>query len=157
MRNLNEAVLYPGMGMIEASNISVGRGTDTPFEVVGAPWISGKALASYLNEREISGVRFIPISFTPLSSVYANQQCAGISLIVTDRDALDSPELGLEIASALQKLYPMQYKVAGVDNLMLNKSSLDAVAAGADPRMIVEQWQDNIEQFKKIRSKYLIY
>jgi uncharacterized protein YbbC (DUF1343 family) len=157
MRDLNEAVLYPGVGMIEASNISVGRGTDTPFEVVGAPWINGKALASYLNEREISGVRFVPISFTPSSSVYANQQCAGISLIVTDRDALDSAELGLEIASALQKLYPAQYKVAGVDNLMLNKSSLDAVAAGDDPRMIAEQWQDNIEQFGKIRSKYLIY
>lgn len=161
MRDLNEATLYPGIGMIEASNISVGRGTDTPFEVVGAPWIGGKTggktLARYLNERQISGVRFVPISFTPSSSIYAGQQCGGISLIITDRDSLDSPELGLEIASALQTLYPTQYKIAGVDNLMVSKASLDAVAAGADPRMIAEQWQDRLEQFEKTRGKYLIY
>lgn len=157
MRNLNEATLYPGVGMIEAGNISVGRGTDTPFEVVGAPWIDGKVLAHYLNERQMSGVRFVPVNFTPSASVYADQQCSGINLIVTDRDALDSPELGLELASALQKLYPAQFKITGVDTLMVNKSSLAAIAAGVDPRMIAESWQDEIEQFEKTRTKYLIY
>ncbi len=157
MRDLNEATFYPGVGMIEASNISVGRGTDTPFEVVGAPWIDGKILAYYLNKRQLSGVRFVPTSFMPSSSVYANEQCGGVSLIVTDRDSLDSPELGLEIASALQALYPAQYKVAGVDRLMVSKATLDAVAAGTDPRLIAEEWQDKLEQFEKIRSKYLLY
>jgi uncharacterized protein YbbC (DUF1343 family)/CubicO group peptidase (beta-lactamase class C family) len=160
MRSLNEATLYPGIGMIEATNISVGRGTDTPFEVVGAPWINltdSVTLARSLNSRDLAGVRFIPISFTPNSSVYANQLCGGVNIVVTDRNALDAPELGLEIASALQSLYPNQYKIAGLDTLMRNRASLDAIAKGEDPRRVAEQWQDEIEQFEAIRSKYLIY
>ena len=118
MRNLTEATLYPGLGMIEGTSVSVGRGTDTPFELLGAPWIVPKALAEYLNEREISGVRFVPLSFTPGSSIHAGQQCGGVNVIVTDRDALDAPELGLEIAAALHHLYPDQYKLAAIDGLM---------------------------------------
>jgi uncharacterized protein YbbC (DUF1343 family)/CubicO group peptidase (beta-lactamase class C family) len=157
MRSLNEATLYPGIGMIEATNISVGRGTDTPFEVVGAPWIDAGTLARALNAREIGGVRFVPISFTPTSSEYADQRCGGVNIIVTDRNALDAPELGIEIASALHALYPDQYKIAGIDTLMRSKASLDAVAQGEDPRRIAEQWQDQIEQFTAMRSKYLLY
>ena len=157
MRNLNEAVLYPGIGMIEATNISVGRGTDTPFEVVGAPWIDPIVLAQYLNAREISGVRFVPVNFTPNSSNYANEKCGGVNIVITDRNALDAPELGAEVASALQKLYPGQYKIARLDSLMVNKTSFDAIAAGEDPRRIAEQWQDSIEQFEAVRTKYLLY
>ena len=157
MRSLNEAVLYPGIGMIEATNVSVGRGTDTPFEVLGAPWISSITLASYLNERDISGVRFIPISFTPKSSEYADQVCGGVNIEVVDRNALDAPELGIEIASALQKLYPDKYKITRLDSLMVNKESFDAIAKGEDPRRVVEQWQDDIEKFQTLRAKYLLY
>ncbi|HEX4321417.1 MAG TPA: serine hydrolase [Acidobacteriaceae bacterium] len=157
MRSLNEATLYPGIGMIEATNISVGRGTDTPFELVGAPWIDGMPLARYLNARELSGVRFVPVRFTPDGSVYANKPCGGVNLVVTDRNALDAPELGLEIVSALRQLYPGQYKTAGLDRLMRSKASLDAVEKGEDPRRIAEDWQDAIEQFEKVRAKYLIY
>jgi uncharacterized protein YbbC (DUF1343 family)/CubicO group peptidase (beta-lactamase class C family) len=157
MRSLNEATLYPGIGMIEGTNISVGRGTDTPFELLGAPWIDSTTLARALNEREISGVRFVPVTFTPASSVYANKQCGGVNILVTDRNALDAPEMGLEIASALLRLYPEQYKIAGLDTLMVNKASADAVAAGEDPRRIAEQWQDAIEQFQAIRTKYILY
>ena len=160
MRSLNEATLYPGIGMIEYTNISVGRGTDTPFEVVGAPWINlteSITLARYLNARDLSGARFVPISFTPASSEYANQQCGGINIVVTDRNALDAPELGLEIVSALQSLYPDKYKIAGLDSLMRSKASLDAVAKGEDPRRIAEQWQDEIDQFMSLRAKYLLY
>ena len=157
MRSLNEAVLYPGIGMIEATNISVGRGTDTPFEVVGAPWIDPIALAQYLNAREISGVRFVPVNFTPNSSNYANEKCGGINIVVTDRNALDVPELGAEVASALQKLYPNHYKIARLDSLMVSKASFDAIAAGEDPRRVAGQWQDSIEQFEAIRTKYLLY
>jgi uncharacterized protein YbbC (DUF1343 family)/CubicO group peptidase (beta-lactamase class C family) len=157
MRSLNEATLYPGIGMIETTNISVGRGTDTPFEVVGAPWINSSALARFLNARDLSGVRFVPVSFTPSSSEYANQLCGGVNIVVTDRNALDAPELGIEIASALQSLYPVEYKIAGLDTLMRNKATLDALVHGEDPRRIAEQWQDAIEQFMTLRAKYLLY
>lgn len=157
MRNLTEATLYPGLGMIEGSNVSVGRGTDTPFELVGAPWITPSVLARYLNEREISGVRFVPVSFTPNGSVYAGQKCGGVNLVVTDRDALDAPELGLEIAAALHDLYPNEYKLAAIDGLMRNKATLDALTAGEDPRRIAEVWQDDLDQFKNLRTKYLLY
>ena len=160
MRSLTEAELYPGIGMIETTNISVGRGTDTPFEIVGAPWInqSGSiALARFLNARDISGVRFIPITFTPASSIYANQLCGGVNIELTDRNSLDAPELGAEIASVLQHLYPDQYKIAGLDTLMVNKASLEALASGEDPRRVAEEWQDEIEKFEAIRTKYLLY
>jgi uncharacterized protein YbbC (DUF1343 family) len=157
MRSLAEAELYPGIGMIEATNISVGRGTDTPFELVGAPWIDAVTLARYLNAREIGGVRFIPTTFTPTTSIYANQQCSGVNIELTDRNALDAPELGLEVASALLHLYSDHYKIEKLDTLMVNKASLDAVSAGEDPRRIAEQWQDQIETFDVVRTKYLIY
>jgi uncharacterized protein YbbC (DUF1343 family)/CubicO group peptidase (beta-lactamase class C family) len=157
MRSLTEASLYPGIGMIESTNISVGRGTDTPFEVVGAPWIDSITLSKYLNAREIAGVRFVPIHFTPTSSNYASQLCGGVNIVLSDRDSLDAPELGAEIVSALLKLYPSQFQIAKLDTLMVNKASLNALTAGEDPRRIAESWQDQIEQFNLIRSKYLLY
>jgi uncharacterized protein YbbC (DUF1343 family) len=157
MRSLTEATLYPGIGMIEASNISVGRGTDTPFELVGAPWVNALGLAKYLNAREIGGVRFVPIEFTPDSSLYVNEKCGGVQIVVTDRNVLDAPELGIEFAAVLQNLYPGNYKIAGVDTLMTNKASFDAIAAGEDPRRVAEGWIDGLERFQALRAKYLIY
>jgi uncharacterized protein YbbC (DUF1343 family)/CubicO group peptidase (beta-lactamase class C family) len=157
MRSLAEAILYPGIGMVETTNVSVGRGTDTPFELVGAPWIVPLDFARYLNAREIGGVRFVPVYFTPASSMYAGEKCGGVNIMLTDRNALDAPELGLEVASALQKLYPAQFKITGLDVLMVNKSSFDALAAGEDPRRIAESWRDTQEKFKTIRARYLIY
>jgi uncharacterized protein YbbC (DUF1343 family)/CubicO group peptidase (beta-lactamase class C family) len=157
MRSLTEAILYPAVGMIETTNISVGRGTDTPFELVGAPWIVPQNLAQYLNAREIGGVRFVPVYFTPSSSMYAGQKCGGVNIVLTDRNALDGPELALEITAALQKLYPGQFKIAGIDTLMVNKATLDALAAGEDPRRIAESWRDRLERFQAIRARYLIY
>jgi uncharacterized protein YbbC (DUF1343 family)/CubicO group peptidase (beta-lactamase class C family) len=157
MRNLTEATLYPGIGMIEASNISVGRGTDTPFEMVGAPWVKASELASYLDAREIAGVRFIPVEFTPDSSTYALEKCGGVQIIITERNMLDAPELGIEVAAALQSLYPNDYKASGLDVLMVNNASMDAISAGQDPRRVAEQWIDALERFEVVRSKYLIY
>jgi uncharacterized protein YbbC (DUF1343 family) len=157
MRNLTEAVLYPGIGLIEATNVSVGRGTDTPFEVVGAPWVDAAELARYLNAREIGGVRFVPVRFTPVSSEYAGQACGGVNIVVTDRNALDAPELGVEMASALLKLYPQQYKLDGLDALMVNKGSVDALARGEDPRRIAEDWRAAVEKFEAMRAQYLLY
>jgi uncharacterized protein YbbC (DUF1343 family) len=114
-------------------------------------------LSQYLNARELGGVRFVPVHFTPTSSNYANELCAGVNLVVTDRNALDAPELGAEIASALLKLYPTQYKIANLDTLMVNHASFEAIAAGEDPRRIAEEWQDSIVQFESLRAKYLLY
>ena len=157
LRSLTEAVLYPGVGMIEGTNLSVGRGTDTPFEVVGAPWIDAVVLAKYLNEREIEGVRFVPVRFTPSASVYAGAECGGVNIVLTDRNALDAPEMGAEIAAALLQLYPKSFELAGLDTLIRNKESLDALAAGEDPRRLAERWQDGIDRFEKTRIKYLLY
>jgi uncharacterized protein YbbC (DUF1343 family) len=157
MRSLEEATLYPGMGMIETSNVSVGRGTDTPFEVVGAPWVNAVELARYLNGREIAGVRFVPVRFTPAAAVYAHEECGGVNVMVTDRDALDAPELGAEVAAALLALYPDKYKIDGIDTLMINRASLEALKRGEDPRRVAEDWREGIERFEAIRAKYLIY
>ncbi len=157
MRNLTEAILYPGIGILEATNVSVGRGTDTPFEVLGAPWIQSVALASYLNQRFITGVRFAPVEFTPGVSIYAQQKCGGVNIIVTDRNALDAPELGIEIASALHSLYPNQFDMKNLDNLMVNDATLEAISAGDDPRRIWADWIGSIDAFKSVRAKYLLY
>jgi uncharacterized protein YbbC (DUF1343 family) len=157
MRSVTEATLYPALGLIETTNVSVGRGTQTPFELVGAPWVDALALARTLNAREISGVRFVPVHFTPASSVYVHEQCGGVNVVVTDRNALDGPELGIEIAAALRKMYPDQYKIAGLDTLLVNRESQTALEAGEDPRRVAEEWRESGEQFEKVRAKYLIY
>jgi uncharacterized protein YbbC (DUF1343 family) len=157
LRDLNEATLYPGVGMIEGTNVSVGRGTDTPFEVVGSPWIKGGELAAYLNGRDIQGVRFVPVVFTPSSSNFAGEPCKGVNLLVLDRNTLDSPELGIELASALHKLYPNEYKLERMAELLVNQAVFEAIVAGEDPRRIAEDWQERLEGFVRLREKYLLY
>jgi len=157
LRSLTEATLYPGIGMIETTNVSVGRGTDTPFELVGAPWVDANDLAGFLNSRQIDGVRFVPVNFTPAASAYANQKCGGVNIVVTERDSLDGPELGLEIAAALQHLYPQRFKIEQLDVLMRNHAVLSALVAGEDPRRIAEDLQDAANGFIAKREKYLLY
>ena len=157
MRSLTEAALYTGIGILEATNISVGRGTDTPFELVGAPWIHATELAEYLNGRRIGGVRFVPVEFTPAADAYAQKKCGGVNIIMTDRNGLDAPEMGIEIASALHALYPDQYEMKKLDNLMLNDASAKAIGAGVDPRRVGTEWNDAIETFRAVRAKYLLY
>jgi uncharacterized protein YbbC (DUF1343 family)/CubicO group peptidase (beta-lactamase class C family) len=157
LRSLTEATLYPGVALIEGTNVSVGRGTDTPFEVLGAPWIKSRELAAYLNGRDIQSVRFVPIVFTPSSSNYASERCEGVNLIVLDRNTLESPELGIELASALHKLYPTDFKLERMSDLLVNQGVLDAIGAGEDPRRIAEEWQERLEEFVRLREKYLLY
>jgi len=157
LRSVTEAALYPAVGLVEGTNISVGRGTDTPFELLGAPWIKGRELAAYLNERGIAGVRFVPVTFTPTASNYAGQKCEGVNFLLTDRNALDSPELGIELAAALRKLYPADYKMDRLIELLLNQSVYDGLLAGKDPRRIAQDWQEELEKFEVVRKKYLIY
>jgi len=157
LRSLNEATLYPGVALVEGTNVSVGRGTDTPFELLGAPWINAGELAQYLNAREISGVRFVPVSFTPDTSNYSGQKCHGVNIIVIERNGFDAPELGIELASALHKLYPEQYHMERMIELLVNQSVFDAIAKGEDPRRIAEDWREPLEKFQQLRQKYLIY
>ncbi len=157
LRSLTEGTLYPGVGMIEGANVSVGRGTDTPFEVVGAPWIKGRELAAYLNARSIQSVRFVPIVFTPSSSNFAGVRCEGVNLILLDRNTLESAELGIELASALHKLYPNDFKLERMADLLVNQAVFDAIGAGEDPRRIAEDWQERLDAFVRMRENYLLY
>ncbi len=157
LRSVTEAALYPGVALIEGTNVSVGRGTDTPFELVGAPWIKGRELAAYLNARGLAGVRFVPVIFTPTASNYSGQKCEGVNLVLLERNALDAPEMGIELAAALKKLYPADYKIDRMPELLVNQAAWDAMLAGQDPRRIAQDWQDGLEKFELIRKKYLIY
>jgi len=157
MRSLNEATLYPGIGLLETTNVSVGRGTDTPFEVVGAPWIDGQQLASYLNSQRIAGLRFVPLRFTPTTSVFKGEECSGVNIIVTDRDRFRPVTSGLEIAVALRKLYPLQWKVDSYLRLLANADSLERLKRGDSAGDIVGSWRNSLEEFRKVRARVLIY
>jgi uncharacterized protein YbbC (DUF1343 family) len=157
LRSVTEAALYPGVGLIEGTNVSVGRGTDTPFEVVGAPWMKSRELSGYLNGRGIAGVRFVPVTFTPTASVYSGLKCEGVNLVLTERNALDAPELGIELAAALRKLYPADFKMERMTELLVNQAAYDGLVAGEDPRRIAQDWQEKLEKFELVRKKYLIY
>ena len=157
LRSLTAAALYPGVALIEGTNVSVGRGTDAPFEVVGAPWMKGRDLAVYLNARAISGVRFVPTSFEPTASMYQGQKCQGVNLVLLDRNTFDAPELGLELASALKKLYPGDFKIERMADLLVNRAAFDALSAGQDPRRIAQDWMDALNEFMKRRTPYLLY
>jgi uncharacterized protein YbbC (DUF1343 family) len=143
--------------MVEGSNVSVGRGTTTPFELLGAPWVNGEELASYLNDRNIQGVRFMPVDFTPNSSLFKNQLCHGVRIVLFDRQVLDSPALGIEIASALHRLYPNDFLLYKTMGLIGSREVLKAIQEGQDPTSIVQNWQGPLEQFCHLRSKYLLY
>jgi uncharacterized protein YbbC (DUF1343 family) len=157
LRTLTEAILYPGVAMVESSNVSVGRGTTTPFELLGAPWINGEELASYLNSREIKGIRFMPAEFTPVGSSFKNQLCHGVQIVLLDRQVLDSPALGIEIASALYHLYPKDFQLDKTLGLIGSREVLQAIKDGRDPAAIAQNWQEPLEQFYKLRSKYFLY
>jgi uncharacterized protein YbbC (DUF1343 family) len=157
MRNLIQATVYPGIGAIEGTNISVGRGTDTPFEQIGAPWIDGVQLAEGLNARGIAGVRFYPVRFTPASSKYAGQDCQGVFIIVTDRSALRPVRLGLEVAAMLHKLYGRAYELESSDRLLGSKEAVTRIRAGEDPQAIAAAWAAGEARWRLLRAKYLLY
>ena len=158
LRSLRQATLYPGIGILERTNLSVGRGTDTPFEWVGAPWMDARAAAAYLNARHIPGVRFIPVQFTPGGTYpFHGQLCKGVEFLVTDRYLLDSPELGLEVASALYKLFPQSFQIDKIDQLLLNQGAVQALKAGQDPRKVTQDDRNALEEFKRGRAAALLY
>ncbi len=157
LRRLEQAVLYPGVAMVEAANVSVGRGTDTPFEVMGAPWIDGKALAQYLGARAIAGVRFEAVTFTPREWTFARQPCQGIRIHLTDRNRLDSPLLGIELMAALQRLHSDRFAIDRTLGMIGSRESLAAIKAQVDPREIAPTWSPALDEFRARRESSLLY
>jgi uncharacterized protein YbbC (DUF1343 family) len=158
MRSLNAATLYPGVAMLEYSkNYSVGRGTDSPFEQVGADWINGHDLAAFLNGRYIPGVRVYPTRFRPTSSNFAGKLIQGVRFVVTDRNSFDSTRLGLELGYALEKLYPGKIPWDSNRILIGDHEVIAAGKSAVDPRTTVQKMQDSLAAFMKLREKYLLY
>ena len=157
MRTLYAATLYPGIGAFESTNISVGRGTDTPFEHVGAPWIDGNRLAEALNARQLPGLRFYPVQFTPTSSKFANQECQGVFIVITDRNAVRPVRLGVELAAALMKLFPGELQIDLARRLFGSTAGLDRIKTGDDPAAIAASWTAAEARWRLLRAKYLLY
>jgi uncharacterized protein YbbC (DUF1343 family) len=156
MRSLKQAILYPGIGLLERA-LSVGRGTDTPFEVVGAPYIDDVALAAELNAAGLPGVRFVPIRFTPKASVHQDAVCGGVYILLTDRDRCQVVDVGIQIALTLYRLYPDAFDPARMAHLLLDPATLAAIKADAPLAAIRAAWQADLEDFKRRRAPFLLY
>jgi uncharacterized protein YbbC (DUF1343 family)/CubicO group peptidase (beta-lactamase class C family) len=157
MRSLTEATLYPGIGLLETTNLSVGRGTDTPFEVIGAPWVDGRRLAAVLSARKIPGVTFTPIHFTPASSTFGGERCGGVRFTVTDRDALRPVTLGIELAVALRSLYPVDWKREKLIALLANRDTFERIERGESAAAIEKSWARPQGEFRIRRAPILLY
>lgn len=157
LRGLEAATLYPGVALVEGANVSVGRGTPTPFELVGAPWISSAELAEYLERRQIPGVRFSPADFIPESGTFKGKHCHGIRIELTDRNRLDPVRAGIEIIAALRHLYPDFFRLDATLAMIGSKHVLEAIRTGQDPENIVASWQGQLETFMHLRANYLLY
>jgi uncharacterized protein YbbC (DUF1343 family)/CubicO group peptidase (beta-lactamase class C family) len=157
MRNLIQATLYPGIGAFESTNISVGRGTDTPFEQIGAPWIDGVELSEALNARGLPGIRFYPVRFTPTANKYSGQECQGVFMVVTNRAVLRPVRVGVEVASLLQKMYGSKFELDAAERLFGSKEGLARIRAGDDPATIAQSWNAGESRWRLLRNQYLIY
>ncbi len=157
MRSLTEALLYPGVGLLEATNIATGRGTDTPFERLGAPWINPAKFAAALNTSTIPGVRFVPIYFTPRERQYAGLRCGGVQILVTNWSDFDPVRLGLAIALELHKEYSEKWKADGLKGLLADRKTYDDITSGRPLVEIMERWSAELAEFQKVRVRYLLY
>jgi uncharacterized protein YbbC (DUF1343 family)/CubicO group peptidase (beta-lactamase class C family) len=157
MRSLTQAFLYPGIGLLETTNLSVGRGTDTPFEIIGAPWLDGQKLAAELNAQGLAGVTFVPITFTPASSKFANEKCGGVNIAITDRARFEPLHAGFAIAAALRKLYPSEWETKGYARLLGSEKTLQAVQDGKSAKEILEVAREGVSDFQRRRLTFLLY
>lgn len=157
MRSLTEAILYPGIGLLETTNLSVGRGTATPFELLGAPWLDGERFALELNRLNLPGVRFAALLFTPDASKFEGELCGGVSIIITARARFESVRTGIEIALKLRQLYADEWEFDAYDRLLVNKSVLEAIRSGRSYPEIEAIFHDELMEFIRRRSPFLIY
>jgi uncharacterized protein YbbC (DUF1343 family) len=157
LRTLNAAFLYPGIEILQAGGVSVGRGTDTPFEILGAPWIHADEFAVALASRKIAGVSFAPAQFTPSDGLYRGESCQGVKIIITKRDQLQSMRMGLEIADVLHRMYPDKFQLDKIIELLGSQSTIDRLKRGDPPAEIVAGWSAELDKFRAMREKYLLY
>ncbi|QDU75617.1 Esterase EstB [Bremerella volcania] len=157
MRNLAQAMIYPGVGLLETTNVSVGRGTDTPFEVLGAPWIDGPSLATRINSYNVSGVKVIGVEFIPDSSKYEGEPCGGVNFIITDWKTFRPLDLGWATASSIRALYPNDWETDRLPVLLGNESVKQKILQAQSPQDISAAYQDSIYEFAKRREPFLIY
>ena len=157
MRSLTEALLYPGVGLLESTNLATGRGTDTPFERVGAPWIDCARWAVTLNNLDMAGVRFVPIHFTPRERQFTGLSCGGVQILITDRDKFDPIALGLGMAVTLQALYPGQWESEGFQTMLANRATYEAMKNGASLDRLKETYRVELDAFRQRREPHLIY
>jgi uncharacterized protein YbbC (DUF1343 family) len=157
MRSLTQAALYPGVGLLETTNLSVGRGTDTPFEMVGAPWLDGRAFAIAMNRQGLPGVRFVPVRFVPRSSVFSGERCVGVNILIVDRARFSPVRTGIAMAAALRSAYPSQWKAEAYGRLLANRQIHQLLLAGASPNQMELSWREGLERFKARRRRYLLY
>jgi uncharacterized protein YbbC (DUF1343 family) len=157
LRSLNQAVLYPGVALVEGTNVSVGRGTDTPFEIVGAPYVAGDALAAAMERTGLPGVRFQATSFTPKSTVFANEKCSGVKITITDRARFEPVKMGVALAMTLRTLYPTTFHSNDVNRLLANKNAMNAIAADKTLAEVLATWDKDLAAFRTKREKYLVY
>ncbi len=157
MRSLTEALIYPGVGLLELSNLATGRGTDTPFERLGAPWIDPVTFARNLNDRGLPGVRFTPIRFTPEERQYAGQECGGVQVAITDRGRFEPVGAGIAIAGALRQLHRDAWKPAGFARMLADDATAAALLAGRPLPEIEAGWRTGLDDFRAVRAKYLLY
>ncbi len=157
MRRLPAAALYPGVGLLEFTNVSVGRGMDTPFEIFGAPYIHARVFASALNAEALPGVRFVPAEFTPSASVFAGATCGGVQILVVDRDAIDAVRVGLTLALTLRRLYQHEWQPEKLMTLLVNQEAYDGVTAGRSYARIAAAWADDLQAFGERAEKWKLY
>ena len=157
LRTTKGSVLYPGIEILQASGVSVGRGTQTPFEEFGAPWMDGDAVAAALNERHLPGLRFTSKSFIPIGGPHSGERCGGVSILVTDRFTARSMRLGLEISEILQKLNPKDFDTAKLVGLVGNADTVQQAQNGVPPEKIIASWSDALKAFDQTRRKYFLY
>lgn len=157
MRNLTQATIYPAIGLLEASNLSVGRGTDQPFEYFGAPWIDELKLADALNQASIPGLRFIPMRFTPDTREFKDQECKGVYVLVTDREAVEPAQTGLTIAWHLRRLFGDAFKIDLVGKMLMNDEVMSALKTTQDPTRLSALWAEELRRFDRTRSRFLLY
>ena len=157
MPTLDTAVVYPGGVLFEGTQLSEGRGTTRPFELLGAPWIRADELAQHLRDRQIPGVELEPAAFVPTSSIFAGQSCNGLRIVLKDRSSLDSVGLGVEIRCALQRLYPGVFQLDPALHMVGSRTVLQAIKEGQEPQSIAAAWQPPLDEFRRLRAAYLLY
>ncbi len=157
MRSLTAAILYPGICLLEQTNVSVGRGTERPFEVVGAPWIEPRRFAAALHEELPPGVDFVPMNFTPEAGPHSGEKCGGVSVMITQRDRVHSVLVGLTMVSVLHRLYPNDFRMDDVVIILGNAKAMRMLRSGAPPAEVIQACGPEVEKFLTGRSEALIY